>query len=198
MSQFYVTVLGSTDLTHAADFVLSCLSPGVVITQDVSGSRTNCYEIIAMNLKGIGWRNYYGEYLPATPHAKSFPWVSCQDHILSINCHLQCLFSAVHQIPVCSCSCEGFCNKLRTCSSITWYLSCLLPISIPAVLISSLQGEVGDHFFLRRHLIYDIWVQLSWGGCSSQVKIWRQFGTWEEGQSGKSWFSFCVVSFFLR
>lgn len=146
---------------------------GLVIIQDVSGNRTNCYEIIiAMNLKGIGRRNYCWEYLPTAPHAKSFPWASCQEHILNMNCHLQCLFSAVE--PLCSCSCEGFCNKLHTCSSITCYLPCLLPVPIPAIFISSLQGEVGDHFiFLRRHLINDMWVQLSRGSCSIQVKIWR-------------------------
>lgn len=47
---------------------------GLVIFQDVSGNRTNCHEIIlAMNLKGIGWRNYCWVYLPETSHAKSFP-----------------------------------------------------------------------------------------------------------------------------
>lgn len=56
---------------------------GLVIIQDVSGNRTNCYEIIiAMNLTGIGERIYSWGYLPATPHAKSFPRASCQEHIL--------------------------------------------------------------------------------------------------------------------
>lgn len=126
VSQFYVTGLGGTDLTHAL-FCCPACHQGLVIIQDVSGNRTNCYEIIiAMNLKRIGWRNYCWEYLPETPHAKSFPWASCQEHILSTNCHLHCFFSAVNQIPVCSCSCGGFCNKLHTYS----FTTCLLPVAI--------------------------------------------------------------------
>lgn len=146
---------------------------GLVIIQDVSGNRTNCYKIIiAMNLTGIGERIYSWGYLPATPHAKSFPRASCQENIPGTNCHLQSFFSALHQIPVCSCSWRGSCNKLHICASITWYLPCLLPVPIPAILISNLQREVGGHFiFLRRHLIYDMWILLSWGGCSKQVKL---------------------------
>lgn len=122
VSQFYVTGLGAQSLLMLQTlFCCPACHQGLVIIQDVSGNRTNFYKIIiAMNLKGIGRRNYCWKYLPETPHAKNFPWASCQEHILSTNCHLQCFFSAVDQIPVCSCLCGGFCNKLHTCSFITF------------------------------------------------------------------------------
>lgn len=47
---------------------------GLVIIQDVSGNSINCYEII-IAMKGLGWRDYSWEYLPAAFHAESIPWV---------------------------------------------------------------------------------------------------------------------------
>lgn len=197
MSRLCVTVLGSTDLTHAPGFVLlSCLSPRVSHYAGqcrmflVTGQSS--VNLVAMNLKGIGRGTGFftcsWEYPPAACHAKSFPcWASCQGHILSINCHLCCLLAAVHQISVCSSSHEGSCNKSHTCSSVRWYLPPFSPHPSSAYLQAPGRSG-GSFYFLDRHLTHDIWVQLSWECCSRQVTIQLRG---KKGKSGMSWFSLC-------
>lgn len=171
VSRLCVTVLGSTDLTHAPGFaLLSCLSPRVshysgqcrmFLVTGQTAARSLLIWIWKELDGGTGFFTCCWEYPPAACHAKSFPcWASCQGHILSINCHLWCLLAAIHQISVCSCSHEGLCNKSHTRSSIRRYLPRSLPIPVLAVLMSRLQREAGDHFIF----LTDTWLLTR--GCS--------------------------------
>ena len=210
VSQLCVTVLGSTDLTRASGFaLLSCLSPRV---SHYSGQcrmflvtgQTATISLLPWLWKeldgGTGFFTCCWEYPPVACHAKSFPcWVSCQGQILSINCHLWCLLVAVHQISVCSCSREGSCNKSHTHSSIRWYLPCSLPIPILAVLISRLQGEVGDHFIF----LTDTWLMTCGCSClgnvrSMTLKSGQNLAQGKEKDNQESVGLVCVVSFLLR